>query len=60
MAFMMTSSDEEKSELCQFFYQGLFHIVNSVCIQNFMYIYIYIYLYIYIYIYIYVYNKQHK
>ena len=32
--FVMTSSDDDKSDICQFFYQDLFHIVNTV--QNFM------------------------
>ena len=34
ITFMMTSSNDEKSDICQFFYQDLFHIVNAV--QNFM------------------------
>ena len=34
MTFMMTSSNDDKSDICQFFYQDLFHIVNTV--QNFM------------------------
>ena len=27
---MMTSSTDDKSDICQFFYQDLFHIVNTV------------------------------
>ena len=27
---------ESKSDICQFFYQDLFHIVNAVYVQNFM------------------------
>ena len=36
MIFMMTSSNDEKSDICQFFNQDLFHIVNAVYVQNFM------------------------
>ena len=36
MAFVMTSSNDEKSDICQFFYQDLFHTVNTVCVQNFI------------------------
>ena len=36
MTFIMTSSNDEKSDICQFMYQDLFHIVNMVYIQNFM------------------------
>ena len=31
MTFMMTSSNDDKSDICQFFDQDLFHIVNTVC-----------------------------
>ena len=34
MTFMMTSSNDDKSDICQFFYQYLFHTVNTV--QNFV------------------------
>ena len=37
MTFMMTSSNDDKGEVCQVFYQDLFHIVNTVYVQNFMY-----------------------
>ena len=36
MTFMMTSSNDDKSDICQFFYQDLFHIVNTVYVKNFM------------------------
>ena len=36
MTFMMTSSIDDKSDICQFFYQDLFHTVNTVHVQNFM------------------------
>ena len=36
MTFMMTPSNDDKSDICQFFYQDLFHIVNTVYVQNFM------------------------
>ena len=36
MTFMMTSSNEDKCDMCQFFYQDLFHIVSTVYVQNFM------------------------
>ena len=35
MTFMMTSSNDDKSDICQFFYQDLFHIVNTVYMQSF-------------------------
>ena len=31
MTFMMTSSNDDKSDICQFFDQDLFHIINTVC-----------------------------
>ena len=34
MTFMMTSSNDDKSDICQFFYQDLFHIVNTVYLQD--------------------------
>ena len=34
MTFMMTSSNYDKSDICQFFYQDLLHIVNTVYVQN--------------------------
>ena len=34
MNFMMTPSNDDKSDICQFFYEDLFHIVSTV--QNFM------------------------
>ena len=34
MTFMMTSSNDDKSDICLFFYQNLFHIASTV--QNFM------------------------
>ena len=36
MTLMMTSSNDEKSDICQIFYQDLFHIANTVYVQNFM------------------------
>ena len=36
MIFMMTLSNDDKSDNCQFFYQDLFHIVHTVYVQNFM------------------------
>lgn len=30
MIVMMTSANDDKSDICQFFYQDLFHIVNLV------------------------------
>ena len=36
MTFMKTSSDDDTSDICQFFYQDLFHIVNTAYVQNFM------------------------
>ena len=36
MTFMMMSSNDDKSNICQFFYQELFHVVNTVYVQNFM------------------------
>ena len=36
MTFMMMSSNYDKSGVCQFFYQDVFHIVNTVYVQNFM------------------------
>ena len=30
----MTSSNDDKSDICQFFYQDLFHVVNTVYVQN--------------------------
>ena len=36
MTFMMTSSNDDKSDICQFFYQDLFHIAKAVYVQNFM------------------------
>ena len=34
MTFMMTSPNDDKIDICQFFYQDLFHTVNTL--QNFM------------------------
>ena len=34
MTFMMTTSNDDKRDICQFFYQDLFRIVNTVDIQN--------------------------
>ena len=36
MTFMMMSSNDDKSDICQFFYQDLFHIVNIVYVQKLM------------------------
>ena len=36
MTFTMTSSNDGKNDICQFFYQDLFHIVNTVYVQNLM------------------------
>ena len=36
MTFMMMSSNDGKNDICQFFYQDLFFIVNTVNVQNFM------------------------
>ena len=36
MTFMMTSSNDDKSDICKFFYQNLYHIVNTVCAQTFI------------------------
>ena len=36
MIFTMTSLNDDKSDISQFFYQDLFHIVNTVYVQNFM------------------------
>ena len=36
MTFMMASSNDDKSDTSQFFYQDLYHIVNTVYVQNFM------------------------
>ena len=36
MTFMMTSSNDDKSDICHFFYQDLLHIVNTVYVQNVM------------------------
>ena len=36
MTFMMTSSNDGKSDICQFFYKDLFHIVSTVYVQNFI------------------------
>ena len=33
---MMTWSSDGKSDICQFFYQDLFHIVNTVYVQKLM------------------------
>ena len=30
MTFMITPSNDDKSDICQFFYQDFFHIVNTV------------------------------
>ena len=37
MTFMMTSSNSGKSDICQFVYHDLFHIANTVYVQNVMY-----------------------
>ena len=36
MTFMMKSSNDDKNDICQSSYQELFHIVNTVYVQNFM------------------------
>ena len=36
MTFMMASSNDDKSEFVNFFYQDLFHIANTVYVKNFM------------------------
>ena len=36
MTFMMTSLNDNKSDICHFFYQDLFHITNTVYAQNFL------------------------
>ena len=36
MTFMMASSSDEKSNICQVCYQDLFHIINTVYVQNFI------------------------
>ena len=36
MTFMMASSNDDKSDICQFFYQDLLHIVNAVYVKKFM------------------------
>ena len=36
MTFIMTSSNDDRSAICQFFYQDLFRIVSTVYVQNFM------------------------
>ena len=36
MTFMVTLSSDGKSDIFQFFYQNLFHIVTTVYVQNFM------------------------
>ena len=39
MTFMMTSSNDDKSDICQLIYRDLFHIANivyAVYVQNFM------------------------
>ena len=36
MNFKMKSSNNEKCDICQFFYQDVLHIVNIVYVQNFM------------------------
>lgn len=36
MNFKMKSSNDEKCDIFQFFYQDVLHIVNIVHIQNFM------------------------
>ena len=35
MTFIMTSSNDGKSDICQFFDLDLFYIVNTVYVQNF-------------------------
>ena len=36
MTFMMTPSNDDKSDIGQLFYQGLLHIASTVYAQNFM------------------------
>ena len=36
MTFMMTPSNDDKSDICQFFYGDIFYIVNTVYVQNLM------------------------
>ena len=36
MSSMITPSIYDKSDICQFFYWDLFHIVNTVYVRNFM------------------------
>ena len=36
MTLMMMSSNNDKCGVCEFFYQDLFHMVNTVYVQNFM------------------------
>ena len=36
MTFMITASNDQKSDICQLLYPDLFHIVNAVYVQNFM------------------------
>ena len=36
MSFMITPSNYDKSDICQFFYQDLFHIASKVYVKNFM------------------------
>ena len=36
MTLMITSSNDGKSDICRFFDQDLFHIVNTEYVQNFM------------------------
>ena len=36
MIVTIASSSDDKSEIFQFFYQDIFHIVNTVYVQNFM------------------------
>ena len=36
MTIKMTSLNDDKSDISQFFYHDLFHIVNTIYAQNFM------------------------
>ena len=36
MTFMMKSSNSDKSDIFQFYYEDLFHIINTVYVQHFM------------------------
>ena len=36
MTFMMTSSNNDKSDIFQFYYEDLFRIINTVYVQHFM------------------------